>query len=219
MFGMNNNPKNAEIVIYRLYPREPTHKGTWYYTFICKGCSNPIYPLVDNSKGTVTPPDFGDAIVRVPCPRCLHDNEYPFKDAKVQESKENVDGFMPPRVAVSKSSRKPLLQQFKSANPIMGVGLIEDRPIAAAIVGRIIKAWADIEVQCAQLLAKLMGTNVPAAAAVFGALRSSRTQAEAIGAAAQAVLDADDHLLFAAHMARKASLEKERNDLGSGLID
>jgi hypothetical protein len=98
----------------------------------------------------------------------------------------------------------------------MGAGLIEDRPQAAAIIGRIITSWADIEVQCARLLAVLMGTNVPAAAAVFGALRSSRTQADALEAAAAAVLDERDKLLFAAHMLRKAPLEKERNDLAHG---
>tara|TARA_R110000868_G_scaffold53249_8_gene167384 strand:- start:6632 stop:7249 length:618 start_codon:yes stop_codon:yes gene_type:complete len=98
----------------------------------------------------------------------------------------------------------------------MGVGLIEDRPKAAAIVGRIITSWADIEVQCARLLAKLMATGNPAAAAVFGALRSSRTQADVLDAAAAAVLDDRDRLLFSAHMSRKASLEKERNDLAHG---
>lgn len=81
---------------------------------------------------------------------------------------------------------------------------------------RIITSWADIEVQCARLLAELMGTDIPAAAAVFGSLRSSRAQHDALTAAAEAVLNEDDLELFNAHMARRSSLEKERNDLAHG---
>src|SRR5690606_13454720 len=97
-----------------------------------------------------------------------------------------------------------------------GVGYIEDRPAAAAIVGRVITSWADLEVQSARLLAELMGTNVPAAAAVFASLRSSRAQFDALNAAATAVLDKPDYELFAAHMMRRSGLEKERNDLAHG---
>lgn len=158
----------------------------------------------------------GDPEITVPCPRCLHDDSYQFSDLRVAKAEESFDGFRPNPVPISRSSRKPLLPQFKKAQPIMGVGLIEDRPKAAAIVGRIITAWADIEVQCARLLAKVMGTNVPAAAAVFSSLRSSRAQADALEAAARAVLDTRDRRLFSAYMARKAALEKERNDLAHG---
>lgn len=152
----------------------------------------------------------------VPCPRCLHDDEYKAADLQQVQAKESLSGFRPPRADISKSARKPLLPQFKKCRPIMGVGLIEDRPNVAAIVGRIITAWADIEVQCARLLARIMGTNVPAAAAVFSSLRNSRAQSDALEAAAKAVLDNRDRRLFSAHMARKASLEKERNDLAHG---
>lgn len=55
-----------------------------------------------------------------------------------------------------------------------------------------------------------------AASAVFGSLRSSRAQHDALTAAAGAVLDEQDTELFAAHMARRSSLEKERNDLAHG---
>jgi hypothetical protein len=105
---------------------------------------------------------------------------------------------------------------YPKAKTIFGVGYIEDRPAAAAIVARIVTSWADVEVQCARLLAELMGTNIPAAAAVFGSLRSSRAQHDALSAAASAVLDERDFELFSAHMSRRASLEKERNDLAHG---
>jgi hypothetical protein len=209
-------PKKPTILIYRLYAREPVSAGEWYHTLTCNGCGKLIYPLEDKSGGTKPLNFLGDADLSVACPRCCHDDTYKFSDLKTIESQESFNGFRPPRVGLSSSSRKPLLPQFRQVNPIMGVGLIEDRPKAAAIVGRIITAWADIEVVCARLLAKLMGTEVPAVAAVFGALRSSRAQADAMDAAAQAVLEDSDHLLFSAHMVRKAALEKERNDLAPG---
>jgi len=204
------------ILRYRLYTREPVVEGQWYFAVACKGCGKLVYPLEDKSQGASPLNIQGDAELLIPCPRCLHDASYNFSDLSCVEAKESFEGFRPARVAISRSSRKPLLPQFKKAQPIMGVGLIEDRPKAAAIVGRIITAWADIEVQCARLLAKVMGTNIPAAAAVFSSLRSSRAQADALEAAAKAVLDKRDRRLFSAHMARKAALEKERNDLAHG---
>jgi hypothetical protein len=98
----------------------------------------------------------------------------------------------------------------------MGVGYIEDRPKAAALVGRIITSWADVEVQATRLLAELMGVNIPQVAAVFGSLRNSRAQSDALSAAAEVVLNENDLLLFQAYIARKAALEKERNDLAHG---
>ena len=176
------------IFRFRLYTREPVIEGTWYHALTCKGCGKLIYPLKDSSQGAVPFSIVGDAEITVPCPRCLHDDSYQISDLTAVKARESFDGFRPMRVPISKSSRKPLLPQFKKANPIMGVGLIEDRPKAAALVGRIITAWADIEVLCARLLAKIMGTNIPAAAAVFSSLRSSRAQADALEAAAKAVL-------------------------------
>ena len=201
---------------YRIYTRDPVIQGNWYFTVACKGCGKPIYPLEDNSNGERPLPLQGDAELLIPCPRCQHDDSYNLSDLSQSQARESLDGFRPQRVAISRSSRKPLLPQFKNARPIMGVGLIEDRPKAAAIVGRIITSWADIEVQCARLLATVMGTNVPAAAAVFSSLRSSRAQADALEAASKAVLDKRDQSLFSALMARKGALEKERNDLAHG---
>lgn len=201
---------------YRLYTRESVTEGKWYFALSCKGCSKLIYPLEDASNGSGAANINRDETLLVPCPRCLHDDEYKASELRQVQAEESLSGFRPPRVEVSRSARKPLLPQFKKAQPIMGVGLIEDRPKVAAIVGRIITAWADIEVQCARLLARIMGTNVPAAAAVFSSLRNSRVQADALEAAAKAVLDKRDQRLFSAHMARKASLEKERNDLAHG---
>lgn len=190
--------------------------GNWYYTVECKGCGELIYVLDDPSKGKKPVQMVGDGQLSAPCHLCTHDDLYSIHDLKNVQSKESLPATYPERVHVSKSSRKPIKKSYPNAKVAMGVGFIEDRPKAAALVGRIITSWADIEVQSARLLAELMGTNIPPAAAVFGSLRSSRSQADALIAAAEVVLDEKDLLLFNAHIARKASLEKERNDLAHG---
>lgn len=201
---------------YRLYRRDPVTKGSWYYAVTCKGCDQFIYILDDKTEGKSPVQMVGDGQFSIPCLRCAHDDLYSIDDIQNVQSAENLDGGCPPRVNISVASRKPLWKAYPKAKATFGVGFIEDRPAAAAIVGRIITSWADLEVQCARLLAELMGTNIPAAAAVFGSLRSSRAQHDALSAAAGVVLDERDLELFAAYMARRSSLEKERNDLAHG---
>lgn len=201
---------------YRLYRRDSVSKGDWYYALTCKGCQDLIYVLEDVSNGTSPIQMVGEGELSVPCNRCTHDDLYSTKELISVESTETLPSVYPERVALSKSSRKPLNRSYPNAKVTMGVGYIEDRPKAAALVGRVITSWADIEVQSARLLAELMGTNIPAAAAVFGSLRSSRAQSDALIAAAETVLNEKDLLLFNAHVSRKSSLEKERNDLAHG---
>jgi hypothetical protein len=141
---------------------------------------------------------------------------YSVDELQIVQATEFVPSAYPERETISRSSRKPLAKSYPNAKSTMGVGYIEDRPKAAALVGRIITSWADIEVQAARLLAELMGANIPQAAAVFGSLRNSRAQSDALSAAAEVVLNEQDLELFHAYIARKASLEKERNDLAHG---
>jgi hypothetical protein len=201
---------------YRLYRRDPVYAGKWYLTVPCSECDRTLYLLDDNTNGQDTVKIAGDGEISVGCPRCKHEGLYPATSMKAIQADEDLVGGRPPRVAPSPSSRKPLIRTYPKAKTTFGVGYIEDRPKAASIVGRIITSWADIELQCARLLAELMGTNVPAAAAVFASLRNSRAQSDAMDAAAKTVLQDADYELFAAHMARRASLEKERNDLAHG---
>jgi hypothetical protein len=201
---------------YRLYRRDGVNQGDWYHALICTGCGEKIYVLDDPSKGEKAIQVVGDGQLSVPCVRCGHDDVYSISELHTVQSAESLSSTYPERVNISKSSRKPIKKSYPNAKVTMGVGYIEDRPKAAALVGRIITSWADIEVQSARLLAELMGTNIPQAAAVFGSLRNSRAQADALTAAAEVVLDEKDLLLFQAHVARKASLEKERNDLAHG---
>ncbi|VWB52110.1 hypothetical protein BST28156_02421 [Burkholderia stagnalis] len=201
---------------YRLYRRDPVVKGQWYVVLKCKGCHELIYVLDDMSNGTRPITFAGDGDLSVPCRRCMHDGLYSPSDLQIVKSEESFPSTYPEREAVSNSPRKPLTRSYPDAKVTMGVGYIEDRPKAAALVGRIITSWADVEVQVTRLLAELMGANIPQVAAVFGSLRNSRTQSDALGAAAEVVLNGNDLLLFQAYILRKASLEKERNDLAHG---
>ena len=199
----------------RFFNRTAVKAGLWYYVATCSGCDKLIY-LFHDPHGDKRHVTIDGGSVETTCPRCAHENVYSSKELFLVQSEEDLPGTQPPRVAISKSSRKPLWIAYPKARAIMGTGLIEDRPKAAVIIARIVTSWADIEVDCARLLAQLMGTNIPAAAAVFGSIRSSRTQHDALEAAARAVLNEADFELFSAHMSRKASLEKERNDLAHG---
>lgn len=201
---------------YRLYRRDPVIKGSWYYALKCKGCGKFIHVLDDPSRGANLLQIAGDGALSVPCKQCTHDDLYSVIDLHSVQATESFPSTYPERVAIAKGARKPLVKSFPNAKVTMGVGYIEDRPKAAALVGRIVTSWADIEIQVTRLLAELMGANIPQVAAVFGSLRNSRSQSDALIAAAEAVLNEQDLLLFHAYIARKASLEKERNDLAHG---
>lgn len=202
---------------YRLYRRDPILKGSWYLAVTCKGCGRPIY-LVDASKEASTS-IVGNNAVSAPCLRCTHDDMYSADELRILQAVESLDGARPSRASVSASPRKPLWKSYPDAKATFGVGFIEDRPACAAIVGRIVTSWADIEVECSRLLGELMeAKDYPAAASLFASLRSSRAQHDALRAVADVALTADDLELFSAHMARRTSLEKERNDLVHGMF-
>lgn len=201
---------------YRFYWRDPVLKGNWYHVLNCKGCGELIYVLEDASRGKEPVRMVGDGALSIPCTRCTHDDLYSVNDLHIVQAVDSFPSTYPTREIVSGAARKPLTKSFPNAKVTMGVGYIEDRPKAAALVGRIVTSWADIEIQAIRLLAELMGANIPQVAAVFGSLRNSRSQSDALVAAAEAVLDEHDLLLLNAYIARKASIEKERNDLAHG---
>ncbi|HDC4592410.1 TPA: hypothetical protein O8U12_003322 [Enterobacter cloacae] len=203
-------------MIYRLYRRDAVKVGEHYFSVSCHRCKQKIYILDDPTKGARGVPFFGDADFSIPCGRCCHDDIYKLHEIENVKSIEDLTSTYPARAAISKSPRKPLNRNYPHAKVIMGVGYIEDRPKAAALVGRIVTAWADVEVQCARLLSVLMNTAIPESAAVFGSLRNSRAQSDALLAVAEISLNKKDLDLFNAYMKRKASLEKERNDLAHG---
>lgn len=201
---------------YRLYRREKVKKGEYYFFMTCHGCGHKIYLFEDKSKGTIALPVNEESNFSVPCSRCCLDDTYESKEVESTRSDENLPSTYPERVVMSKSSRKPLKKSYPNAKVTMGVGFIEDRPKAAALVGRIVTSWADVEVQCARLLSALMNTAIPESAAVFGSLRSSRAQSDALIAVAEVALSSKELALVNAFLKRKAALEKERNDLAHG---
>jgi hypothetical protein len=203
-------------MVYRLYRRDPVLAGNWYYTTPCKGCGSLLYLLDDPSQGRSPAKLMGDGLISVGCLRCGHEDLYHTSEITVCEAKETLSGARPERVPVEKSSRKPLMRSHSAARATFGVGYVEDRPQAAAIIGRIITSWSDIEVQCARLLSELMETNAAPAIALFSSLRSSRAQFDGLEAVANVVLNEADFDLFSAYMVRRSSLEKERNDLAHG---
>lgn len=201
---------------YRLYRRDEVKTGEYYFSVSCHGCNDNIYLFEDPSKGANGVTLAGDGDFLIPCSRCRHDDIYKLPEIKVVQSTEDLPSTYPSRATISKSSRKPLNRNYPQAKVVMGVGYIEDRPRAAALVGKIVTSWADVEVQCARLLSVLMSTNIPESAAVFGSLRNSRAQSDALSAVAEITLSQKDLLLFNAYIKRKAALEKERNDLAHG---
>lgn len=201
---------------YRIYRRDEVKEGNYYFGVTCHGCNNKIYALEDPAKGVNGVPLFGDADFSIPCSRCGHDDLYQSQEIEALRAAENLPSTYPSRAIISKSPRKPLNRSYPHAKVVMGVGYIEDRPKAAALVGKIVTSWADIEVQCARLLSVLMNTDIPESAAVFGSLRNSRAQSDALTAVAEISLNHKDLLLFNAYSKRKAALEKERNDLAHG---
>lgn len=203
---------------YRLYRREPVERGSWYYSVTCPDCGNPIYALNATAAEVEKPIRFRGEQNEIctPCLGCGADSVHPIDDLKVIQAQEDQTCGRPPRVAASKTSRTPFSRAGVKAGAIIGVGYIEDRPRCAAIVGCIITSWADIEVSCAMLLAEMMGASAAPAAAVFGSLRSGRAQHLALNSVALLVLSETDHELFSAYMARRASLESQRNDLAHG---
>ena len=203
-------------MVFRVYRRKPVIEGDWYFALNCKKCGKIIYAFDDSSAGARPPPNNRQEMMATACSRCFHEDSYSMGDLISVKSQESFPSTYPERQAISGSGRKPLAKSFPDARVTMGFGFIEDRPKAAALVGRIVTSWADVEIQVARLLAELMGANVPQVAAVFGSLRNSRSQSDALVAAAEVVLSDNDLLLFRAYIARKASLEKERNDLAHG---
>ena len=200
----------------RIYRREPVRAGLWYHAANCQRCGEPIYLFDDPTQGQNPASFAGVGRFVATCPRCTHDNLLDAESVTVIQSVETWPGMRPERVPISKSSRTPITRAFPTATATFGVGYVEDRPKAAAIIGRIITSWSDIEVGCARLLGELLEIHIPAAAAVFGSLRSGRAQHDALDAAALKILDDRDYELFSAYMKHRKSLEKVRNEIAHG---
>ncbi len=78
--------------------------------------------------------------------------------------------------------------------------------------------WSDVELQMALSLGAILKTNSDAAVALFLAIKTSRTQRDALSAVARLLLSGDDLDAFEALLIVYTSLEKQRNTLAHGLF-
>lgn len=78
--------------------------------------------------------------------------------------------------------------------------------------------WSDVELQVALSLGAMLKTNCDAAVALFLAIKSSRTQREALTTIAKILLARDALEAFEALMTAYSSLEKQRNSLAHGVF-
>ena len=74
----------------------------------------------------------------------------------------------------------------------VGPDAINQRPELASLVGQCIAMWSDVELQMALSLGAVLKTNSDAAVALFLAIRTSRTQRDALSTVARVLLIADD---------------------------
>jgi hypothetical protein len=203
---------------YGSYRKDFIGEGDICSSVLCKNCKKEIVIFDDKLNGTrlVGEGVEFDGDISATCTHCLNDVLYSPELVFGTQAVETQRSNYPEREPISKSSRKSINKAYPNAKVIMGVSYIEDRPRAAALLVKIVTSWADMDIQCARLLAELMGANISAAAAVFGSIRNSRGQHEALRTAAETVLSKKDLLLLNAYIKRKEALEKERNDLANG---
>lgn len=202
--------------VFRLIRPQNVTNGLWYVIVECKGCNQPIYLISDPSGGRERQPFVGEGMISVPCHSCYHDANYNTSDARPYQAPADVI-FRTPKSKPSGRPRQPISKRFPQLKPTFTAEWLEDRPDAAAAIGRCVALWTEVEYDMAWLLAKMLGANEKAAAAVFLTLRSSRAQADALNAAARVVLDKRDHELYEAIMSLKSAAENERNHLAHGV--
>lgn len=200
---------------FRLHRPENVTAGDWCIVVKCESCQQPIYLLTDPSNGKNPVPFNGEGKLSVPCHSCHHDTTYASSDPFPYQAPHDIQ-FRRPIPKASGSSRQPLKRKYRNVKVTFGAAFLEDRPEAAAAIGRCVALWTEVEAQQARLLAKLLKANTEPALAMFLALRSGRAQSEVLNAVAGAVLDSDDLELFSAVMRVCSAAEKERNHLAHG---
>ena len=116
-------------------------------------------------------------------------------------------------------SRQPFLSIYRSGMSFaVGPGVISQRPELASLVGQCVAMWNDAELQMALSLGAILKTNSDAAVALYLAIKTSRTQREALGAVARLLLSGIDLDAFDALFAVYSALEKQRNAIAHGLF-
>jgi hypothetical protein len=116
--------------------------------------------------------------------------------------------------------RQRLPGQHRDGGWVLGPGAISDQPSLAAIIGRCLGLWTDVELQMAILLSILLKTDTAAATdaaiAVYLVLRRSTPRYDALKAAGDATLAPKDRELLGAVLRVHQAAEAERNALAHG---
>jgi hypothetical protein len=99
----------------------------------------------------------------------------------------------------------------------VGPGVIAQRPELASLIAQCIAMWNDAELQMALSLGAILKTNSDAAVALFLAIKTSRTQRDALSSVARLLLSGADLDAFDALLIVYEGLEKQRNALAHGL--
>lgn len=189
----------------------------WYNGPICNGCSRKIYILENPDKSDF--PDILDGgVLSVECPWCYTDAKYNIAEITSFEADEDWNSGAPVRLVPSGKTRRPLTQSYKNTKVSFGPGFLERRPICAALIGRCVGLWSEVEAISARLLSIILGADTVPVVAMFITIKSSRTQGDVLTAAAATVLEPKDYNLLSAIMLIKGELEKERNNLAHGLF-
>lgn len=200
--------------LYNLARPTPMKKGDWAWGVDCKNCGSHIFCLKDGSNGRGDPSFTGEGDLAIPCRTCFTDSTYKPADLRLFL----LDTDIPDKQELKPSGvfRRPRSEAYPDARIVFGPGFLHDRPEAAAQIGRCIGLWAEVEASCAGLITNFLGARSGPATAMFLAIRNSRTQLEALVAAAEVSLEPEMLRLFRALLAVKYELEEERNRLAHG---
>src|SRR5829696_3925986 len=114
--------------------------------------------------------------------------------------------------------RQPYLPTYSHATFTIGPRTLDERPELAALVGRCIALWTEVELQMALILAAVLKANTAGAVAVFLALKNVRTRRDVLEAAAKATLSGEALKIFGAFLTYHRSVETQRNDLAHGIF-
>lgn len=115
--------------------------------------------------------------------------------------------------------RQPFLSVYRPGMSFgIGPGCLAQRPHLAGLIGQCIAMWNDAELQMALSLGAILKVNSDAAVALYLAIRTSRTQRDAMSAVARLLLSKEDLEVFEAVLSVYGSLEKQRNALAHGLF-
>ncbi len=189
--------------------------GGLYHGPKCRHCGFQIH-LSPAVSGGHSPLMSGPGRLKVQCPKCLKVDLFATSEVKPFMAGESWTAPTSPRLQPSGHSKMPLNEAYPDAQPLFGPGFLEDRPEAAAMVGRCLGAWSEVDSAVASLFFSLLGSHRSPAVAAFSAIRSNRIQTEAITTTAKASLNEQDYELVMAALRVKDRAEKERNDLAHG---